>query len=411
MFTKIVLSNYADVLIWGLETARKSVGGEYKKGDVIYVIYELDSIKLAEILYRKLLEKGMHVIARMKGTPRMEFDFFDAANEEQLKFLPPWSKEMYKHLNGLIALLAPASLTHLANIDSKKMAISAIAGKPLKDIKNKREQSGDSGWTLCMMPTKALAKQAKMSVKEYSEEIIKACYLDKENPVKIWEEIRQKSEAIKKWLNILKIDYLHIESDNIDLKVTPGEKRKWLGVSGHNIPSYEIFTSPDWRGTEGIYYANMPSFRNGNYVENVRLEFKKGEAVKIEAEKGEEFTKKQLKMDKGAKRLGEVSFTDKRFSPITKFMANTLFDENVGGKQGNCHVAVGSGFIDVYTGDQKSLTEKVKKDIGLNDSALHWDLVNTERKIVTAYLKGGGKIIIYKDGRFQTAAFFYYHNW
>ncbi len=405
MFTKIVLSKYADVLIWGLETARKSTGGEYKKGDVIYVNYELNSLKLAEILHRKLLEKGMHVILRMKGTPKMEFDFFDVANEEQLKFLPPWGKVLSKNLNGWIALMAPASLTHLANIDSKKIGISAVAGKPLRDIQDKREQSGDFGWTLCMMPTKALAKQAKMSVKEYSEEIIKACHLDKENPVKIWEEIRQKSEAIKKWLNTLKIDYLHIESENVDLKITPGEKRKWLGVSGHNIPSFELFTSPDWRGTEGIYYANMPSFRNGNYVENVRLEFEKGEAVKIEAEKGEKFTKKQLAMDKGAKRLGEVSFTDKRFSPITKFMAHTLFDENVGGKYGNCHIAVGNGFMDTYAGDQKGLTKKVKRDIGLNDSALHWDLINTEEKRVTAYLKGKGKIIIYKDGRFQTAAF------
>lgn len=401
MFTKIVLSKYADVLIWGLETARESTGGKYKKGDVIYIIYELDSLKLTEVLYRKLLEKGMHVIIRMKGTPKMEFDFFDVANEEQLKFLPSWSKEMYKHLNGVMALYAPSSLTHLANIDSKKIAISAIAGKPLRDIEGKREQSGDSGWTLCMMPTKALAKQAKMSVKEYSEEIIKACYLDKKNPVKIWEGIRQKSEAIKKWLNALKIDYLHIESENIDLKITPGEKRKWLGVSGHNIPSFELFTSPDWRGTEGIFYANQPSYRSGNYVTGVRLEFKKGVAVKIDAEKGKSFTRQQLEMDAGAKKLGEFSLTDKRFSKIDKFMADTLFDENFGGKFGNCHVAVGSSYSDTFKGDLSALTAKTKKELGFNDSALHWDLVNTEEKRVSAVLNNGKKILIYEKGMFN----------
>ena len=401
MFTKEILDKYADVLIWGLETARRSTSGEYKKGDIIQVCYELDSIRLAEVLCRKLLEKGMNVTSQMKGTPKMEFDYFDVASEEQLKFLFPWSKAMSRHLHGIIALMAPASLMHLASVDPKKIATSAVAGRPLREIEEKREQRGEFGWTLCMMPTKALAKQAKMSVKEYGEEIVKSCYLDKNNPVKIWQNLYKEVTAIKTWLNNLKIDYLHIESDNMDLKVTPGEERQWLGVSGHNIPSFEIFTSPDWRGTEGIYYANMPSFRNGNYVEGVRLVFKKGEAVTIEAEKGEEFTKKQLAMDKGAKRLGEISFTDRRFSPITKFMANALFDENVGGKQGNCHVAVGFSFLDTHSGDLKDLTKKRKKDLAFNDSALHWDLINTERKRVTAYCKDGSKVVIYENGMFK----------
>lgn len=401
MFTKEILDRYADVLIWGLETARKSTGGEYKKGDIIYIGYDLGAIKLAEILHRKLLEKGMNVTVRVSGTPKMEFDFFDVASEEQLKFLPPWGKTISKHLNGWIALMAPASLTHLANVDSKKMAISAVARKPLREIEERREQEGEFAWTLCMLPTRALAKQARMSAKEYSEEIIRACYLDRNNPVRIWKNLHKEVIAIKAWLNSLKIDYLHIESDNTDLKVTPGEKRQWLGVGGHNIPSFEIFTSPDWRGTEGIYYANMPSFRNGNYVEGVRLEFKKGTVVKIEAKKGEEFTKKQLATDKGARRLGEVSLTDKRFSPITKFMAHTLFDENVGGKHGNCHIAVGRGFQDTYSGDPKELTKKLAKDLGINDSALHWDLINTERKRVTAYCKRGSKVVIYEDGKFR----------
>ncbi len=53
----------------------------------------------------------------------------------------------------------------------------------------------------------------------------------------------------------------------MDLKITPGDQRKWAGVSGHNVPSFEVFISPDWRGTEGVYFANLPSFRSSNYVE------------------------------------------------------------------------------------------------------------------------------------------------
>ena len=194
---------------------------------------------------------------------------------------------------------------------------------------------------------------------------------------------------------------LRIESKSIDLIIVPGEHRKWVGISGHNIPSFELFTSPDGRETEGIYYANLPSYRSGNYVRGVRLEFVKGSAVKINAEQGEDFVVKQLSMDRGANRAGEFSLTDKRFSKINKFMANTLFDENHGGNYGNCHLAVGSAYSDTYNGNPAELTKKMKQQLGFNDSALHWDLINTENKTVTAHLRSGKKAIIYEDGKFN----------
>ena len=121
---------------------------------------------------------------------------------------------------------------------------------------------------------------------------------------------------------------------------------------------------------------------------------------KIEAQIGENFAKNQLSMDKGANKVGEFSLTDKRFSKINKFMANTLFDENYGGKYGNCHVALGSSYSDTYDGDPKGLTKELKKKLGFNDSALHWDLVNTEKKRVTAHLQTGKAVTIYENGRF-----------
>ena len=105
-------------------------------------------------------------------------------------------------------------------------------------------------------------------------------------------------------------------------------------------------------------------------------------------------------MDVGACRLGEFSLTDKRFSKIDCFMANTLFDENHGGKFGNCHVALGSSYTEAFDGDKAKLTKRLKERIGFNDSALHWDLVNTEKKQVTAHLKGGKTKIIYENGLF-----------
>jgi aminopeptidase len=198
----------------------------------------------------------------------------------------------------------------------------------------------------------------------------------------------------------MKVNFYHIESEHTDLFITPGEKRKWVGISGHNIPSFEIFLSPDWRGTRGIYFSNQPSFRNGNYVKGVRLEFKKGAVVNIEAQQGKNFVARQLSMDKGANKVGEFSLTDKRFSRINRFMANTLFDENFGGEYGNCHVALGASYADTYSGNPKELTGEKKKRLGFNDSALHWDLVNTEKKRVVAHLASGKKTTIYENGEF-----------
>jgi aminopeptidase len=82
-------------------------------------------------------------------------------------------------------------------------------------------------------------------------------------------------------------------------------------------------------------------------------------------------------------------------------MADTLFDENFGGEQGNCHIALGASYADTFAGDPATLTASEKKRLGFNDSALHWDLVNTEKKTVTAELPSGKKTVIYENGCFR----------
>ena len=398
MLTKKQLDKYSDVLLWGLKAARKE---KFKKGEIVLVRFDLLAIKLAEFLQSKLLDMGMNPVLRPGLTPLMEHNFYEKARSKQLVFIGPWEKELCENLNGSIFLHAPESLTHLSDIDPKKIGKATVARKQLREILQKREDKRKYGWTLCMMPTQELAKQAKLSLRQYTNQIVNACHLDKPDPVKTWKNIFKDAVDVKKWLNSMDVKYYHVESENIDLKITPGKKRRWVGISGHNIPSFEIFLSPDWRGTEGIYYANQPSFRTGNYVEGVRLTFDKGVAVKIGAGKGKEFVVKQLSMDKGARRIGEFSLTDKRFSRINRFMANTLYDENYGGRYGNCHLAVGASYADTYDGDTAKLTKLMKKNLGFNDSALHWDLVNTEKKTVTAHLKTGEKRVVYENGLFK----------
>ena len=398
MLTKTQLNKYADVLLWGLKKARI---GTFKKGEVVMVQFDLPAVELAEFLHGKLLDMGVHPVMRSGRTTIMEHDFYDKSDEKQLVFRGSWDEELFKNLNGRIFLHAPTSLTHLADIDPRRIGKVAVAMKPFRDIMRKREEKGTLGWTLCLVPTDELARQAKLTLEQYTEQIIKACYLDQPDPVEAWETVYNDALDIKTWINSLDVKHYHVASENIDLKITPGDQRKWIGISGHNIPSFELFISPDWRGTEGTYFANQPSFRSGNYVEGVKLTFQDGVVTGIKAEKGESFTQKQLDMDEGAARVGEFSLTDKRFSKIDRFMASTLYDENFGGDNGNCHLAVGASYSDTFDGDPATLTEAVKETLGFNDSALHWDLVNTEPKTVTAHLKSGKDIVVYEDGMFK----------
>jgi aminopeptidase len=398
MLSKIQIDRYADVLLWGLKKARTE---RFRRNDNILIRFDQAAVKLAEILQVKVLDMGMNPILRAGSTPQMDKNYFERSNTRQLMFQVPGERELNNNLHGSIYLNAPESMTHLRHIDPGRIGMAAIGRKPLRDILWKREEQGKFGWTLCTVPTLELAKKAGISMKKYESQVIRACYLDTKDPAKEWDRIYRDAVIIKQWINSMEVKYYHVLSDNIDLKITPGMKRRWIGISGHNIPSFELFISPDWRGTNGFYYANQPSFRDGNYVEGVRLEFSRGSVVKASARKGKEFAIKLISMDKGSRRVGEFSLTDKRFSKINSFMANTLYDENYGGLYGNCHLAVGMSYSDTYDGDPSQLTRGLKKNLGFNDSALHWDLINTEDKQIIAHLSSGENIVIYENGMFK----------
>jgi len=392
------IDKYADVLIWGLTTARAN---KFKKYDVIMIRYDQPALALATALHQKLVQKKYNVIIRGISSPQIEKDFYACSDKQQRSFINAGEEPLAKTLNGSIYLRAPESLTHLKSIEPKRIAETAVSRKQIRDILNQREESGDFGWTLCTYPTAELASQAGLSLNKYSSQVIKACYLESPDPVKKWGQIYQDALKIKKWLNNLPIDTINVSSKNTDLEIKLGDKRRFMGVSGHNIPSFEIFTSPDWRGTRGVYYADFPSFRSGNLVKGVKLEFKNGRVIRSSARQGSAFVKKMIGMDAGAAQIGEFSLTDKRFSRIDSFMADTLYDENIGGNHGNCHIAIGMSYADTYSGDPKKFSKAVKEKLGFNDSALHWDLVNTEKKTVTARLKTGKTITIYDDGVFK----------
>jgi len=397
MFSSSQLEQYAEIMLWALDASRPA---PIQPGDAVLVRFDIPALDLAEAIHRHLVKRHVNTVIRMNRTAAMEKDFYMNAAPGQLAFVPQGTGELYEEVAGSIHLLAPQALTHLADADPSDIAAAARARKPFRDILDRRELQGAFSWTLCLFPTPGLAEKAGLSLEEYARQVARACYLDKADPLAEWKQTMSRVRELKKWLDGLGARKFRIETEHMDLEVDPGASRKWEGLTGHNIPSFELYLSPDWRGTRGVYYADQASYRGGNFVQGVRLEFVDGRVVDAKAERGERFLLEQVRMDEGASRLGEFSLTDKRFSAIDRFMAMTLFDENFGGDYGNCHVALGASYPSTYAGDASTLTEETRRELGFNSSALHWDLVNTEPKTVTATLAEGRTQVIYENGVF-----------
>lgn len=402
-----ILTRYADVLVNFALNSGKGV----KKGEVVRVSASESAKPLFNAVCKAVVDAGGHVISNYgpdeeKGDKRRAESFsryfYEHAKPHQIQYFPEkYLKGLADTIDHSIYLLADADPHALNGIDPKKIMQRGVTLKPFKDWLNEKEWAGKFTWTIALYGTPAMAKEAGLSEKAYWDQIVKACFLDEQDPIKKWKEVYKEIETIRTKLNRLapKIEKLHAVGADMDLWVTLGEKRHWHAGSGRNIPSFEIFTSPDWRGTNGWIKFNQPLYRYGAKVTGIELEFKDGLVVKAKAKTNEKLLKEMIKT-KGADRIGEYSLTDSRHSRITKFMAETLFDENMGGRQGNTHLALGMSYRDTYAGDPASLTTEEAERLGFNDSSVHTDIISTTRRTVTAHLKDGSTKVIYDDGQF-----------
>lgn len=390
-----ILKKYADLLVrFALN------GGEGVRPKQVVQVNIPDVAKpLYTALLQSILEAGAYPKVQLLPSQTDKI-FFDYANDDQLTFFPEAFKKAEAELiDHQISILADADPAELKSVDPKRMFKAMDARRKYRDWLFTKEQRGAFTWTLALYGTEAMAKEAGMSLQDYWAQIVDGCYLHEPDPVAAWKKLFREQERLKKALDSLEIASLHVEADNIDLRVQLGPNRRWLGGSGRNIPSFELFISPDWRGTEGNIFFNQPLYRYGNILRGVELHFAKGLVTKATASEGQQVLDSMLER-KNANKIGEYSLTDKRFSRITKFMANTLYDENIGGQFGNTHVALGRAYKDSYPGDMSKPSDAEWDAWGYNDSPEHTDIISTEDRTVTATLPSGAKKVIFKDGMF-----------
>lgn len=266
-------------------------------------------------------------------------------------------------------------------------------------------------WCIIAMPNerwaKTIFKDDKKAYEKLYLNIMKMCMIDKEDPVKAWQDYIEKNNYYKKVLNNLKIKSLHYKNSlGTDLTIELSNKAQWLNLDKTdakggqmiaNMPSYEIFTTPDCRKTNGIVYSSKPLIYNGCYIDKFSIEFKDGKAISCNAEVGKEVLKELIFDNEGANYLGEVALVPNN-SPISNtglVFNTTLFDENA-----SCHFALGDGYRKtVIEGDK--LTSEDLKNIGFNISKTHVDFMIGTSDLEIEAETNEGKKLIFKNGNFN----------
>jgi aminopeptidase len=207
-----------------------------------------------------------------------------------------------------------------------------------------------------------------------------AMRLDEADPAAEWQKRAATLSSRAKQLDELELTEVRYFGEGTDLTVGLPHAARWTGgglidADGipylPNIPTEEVFTSPDRRRADGVIRVTKPMVILGQLVEGMRVTFSGGRITEVEADSGADVVRAQIDTDEGARHLGEVSLVDKdsRIAKAGIVFRNTLFDENAG-----CHVAWGQSFPFAVAGGM-GMSEEERVELGLNQSGVHTDVV------------------------------------
>jgi len=394
--SKEILEKYANVMV---NFALRS-GKWINPWDVVFVQIPECAKPFYIPLQTAILKAWWHPIMQYlpDGVAR---SFYENASDEQLSFAPEeylkWRVESMTHL---IRVISYADLHDLDGVDPSKIMKRIKSSKEYRNLRDKKENEWKFSRTGCMYGTKAMADEAWLSLEEYRNQIISACFLDELDPIKKWKEVFSETSRVRDRLNELKLEYVHVIWEDENLKIKIWSDRLWVSWLGSNIPSFEVFTSPDCRDVNWRIKCNQPLYRYWNLVEWIRLEFKDWKLIKASADKNDNILHEMIKIE-WMDHIWEFSLTDSRVSRITHFMAETLFDENVWWEFWNTHIALWRWFDECCIWDRKQLNNlEFKKSIWLNWSDEHVDVISTANRKVIWIMANGDEILIYEDWKF-----------
>jgi aminopeptidase len=329
------------------------------------------------------------------------------ADPETLGFVPPWYGERMRTLGreraARIMLSGPVAPHIMEGVDPALQSRDMLpAIRESIEVVNERT----TNWTIGPCPTPGWAElvhpdlDPDLALGRLWEQIAHVCRLDAPDPVAAWEDRFARLLEVGRTLGQLALDAVRFEGPGTELTVGMLGSSRWLcadfatatGLVHHpNLPSEEVFTTPDPQRVEGVVRSTKPLFTSGRLITGLRIDFQGGRVVRMDADEGVETLRGLAQRDPGAGRLGEVALVDGagRIGPLDTVFYDTLLDENAAS-----HIALGQGFTFAIEGERD--LERV------NGSEIHIDfMIGGEDVAVTGVTREGRDVPLLRDGAWQ----------
>lgn len=379
------------------------------KTNSLFINYDIVNQNFIDKLVKRAEELGVKEIYLDKNDIYEEHDILknitlSEIDNQQYFNRSIWNEYALKNFSFLIFRAPNPGL--MDDIDSKKLTHAEYIKRHTSSLFRRKQFTYEIPWCIAALPNKnwadSLFKNKENSYELLENAIYDACMINTKNPIESWNKHLENNKYMINKLNNLKIKLLHYKNQlGTDLKVELLKDTIWCDASTSglvNMPSYEIFTSPHYKKTNGIVYSSKPLIYNGGIIKDFWIMFENGKVINYDAKEGKNILKSIINSDENSCYLGECALVENN-SPISNtnlIFGLTLFDENA-----SCHLALGEGFIECSK-ENENLTKEELLQKGINVSKAHVDfMIGTPDLEITAETHDGKKIKILENGNFK----------
>ncbi|CAB4703898.1 MAG: aminopeptidase [Actinobacteria bacterium] len=369
-----LLQRYAELTV--------RVGLNVQPGQRLCVNGQLEHAELARAVAREAYKAGAAWVDVYLTDQHVKRAHIEYASDESLEYSPPWLVKRLDDLGAdggaLLGITGNPEPEIFADLDGSRVAKARMRKVSEASL---RLTDGACNWCIVAFPNVGWATTVfgEPDVDRLWQAVATAVRLDEDDPVAAWQEHIAKLSRRADTLNACRFDALHFVGPGTDVKVGLLPGSKWLAALERsngidhvaNMPTEEVFTSPDARRVDGYVSATYPLQLHGTIVRGLKVRFEGGRAVEITADTGEDLMRQHAASDDGAARLGEVALVDNdsRVGKTGLVFYDTLFDENAAS-----HIALGMAFPGTAEG-ASALTPEERHERGVNHSSIHTDFM------------------------------------
>jgi aminopeptidase len=381
-------------------------GANLQPGQILGVTAYLGMEDAARAVARAAYKRGAKYVDVFWWDQLVKRARLELADDETLDYIPPWLDQRMQWLSDERAARVTLTGTSAGVFDGIDPARTGRDSLPYISAVPRIVNERTTNWTAGPCPNVGWAERVHPELEPQAaldklwEEITYVLRLDTDDPVEAWQERMKVIVASADRMTDRRFDSLHLKGAGTDLTIGLLPSSKWLGADFStadgithypNLPTEEVFTTPDPERVDGHVSATMPLELYGSYMNGIRIEFEGGRAVKVDADEGADALRATVAKDDGASRLGEIALVDKegRIGPLHTVFYETLLDENAAS-----HIALGNAYT--FPVEDDADRERVNK------SDIHVDfMIGSNELDVDGVTRDGDRVPVLRGGAWQ----------